>query len=305
MRKVPGAGNLAVRMNVETPHPPEPPPRRTGETPAHLGLKTAAYLWALHQGYRCAALEVGLPNSSYRADVAAYRPARRRVVEEDAVSLSKRSVVRDVLGTTAIFECKQSRADFLKDSRAAQSILAELAKLAERREVLERQLKIHYPRLQRGDSLFPEYQTADLEHLEHAPYRRVVKRMECLHRQLYGQTKFEKIRRQGIANLYYLVVRPGIVAPHEAPMGWGVLEVTMSGEGAEPVLTVQPILQDSWEHQRLGLLQRITQAAMRPMNREAGYVHPASLARPRLVELNGENTKGGEPLDLAAAPGEN
>ena len=296
-------------MNVETPLPPEPPPRRTGETMAHRGLKQAAYVWALHQGYRCAALEVNLPNSSYRADVAAYRPARRRVQEEDAASLSKRLVVRDVLGTTAVFECKQSRADFLKDSRAAQAIMAELARLADRREVLERQLKIHYPRLQRGDSLFPEYQTADLEHLEHAPYRQVVKRMECLHRQLYGQTKFEKIRRQGIANLYYLVVRPGIVAPHEAPLGWGILEVDFpavppaNGQPIpEPVLAVQPVLQESWEHQRLGLLQRITQAAMRPLNRETGYLHPATLPRPKLVEMGvGENAKGGEPVDTAAA----
>jgi hypothetical protein len=281
-------------MNAEMPATPDPSaapepaepvsaPRKAGETEAHLHLKRAAYCWALDQGYRCAAMEVSLPNSSYRADVAAYRPTRRRVEEQDPVSLARRLVVREVLGTTALFECKQSRADFLKDSRAAKVILAELEKLAERREALERQLKIHYPRLQRGDSLFPEYQTADLEHLEHAPYKRVVKRMERLQNQLYGQTKFEKIRRQGIANLFYLVVRPGLVEPHEVPQGWGLLEVAAE-EGRPPELVAQPVLQVSYDPQRLGLLQRITQAAMRPMNKECGYVHPASLERAKLVD---------------------
>lgn len=285
-------------MNMPSPESPTdcpapaPPParRRAGESAAHLALKRAAYLWALEQGYRCTAMEVSLPNSSYRADVAAYRPTRRRVPEPDPVGLTTRLVVRDVLGSTAIFECKQARSDFLKDSREHRAVSAELAQLATRRDALERQLKIHYPRLQRGDSLFPEYQTAELEHLEHKPYRRVVRRMEVLHRQLYEQTKFDKIRRQGIANLYYLVTMPGILQVHEVPTGWGLLEL-VPGEldpgtappneatpAADPLpalaLLTQPVFQESRDHQRLGLLQRITQAAMRLTSRDLGYVHP-------------------------------
>lgn len=267
-----------------------------GETAAHLRLKHAAYVWALHTGYRCAALEVSLANSSYRADVAAYRPVRRRVEELDTTGLNRRLIVRDVLGATALFECKQSRADFLKDSREARRILAELEKLSERRRTLELQLKVHYPRLQRGDSLFPEYQTADLEHLEHAGYRKVVRRMESLSNQLYGQTKFEKIRRQGIANLYYLVVAQGVLEPHEVPAGWGLLELVEDAPPAGVVealvapgpgelrCVAQPTWQESTEPQRLGMLQRITQAAMRPTNREVGYVHPAAIQRAALME---------------------
>ena len=43
------------------------------ETAAHHHLKHLAGLWARQHGYSAVATEVQLPNSSFRADVAAYR----------------------------------------------------------------------------------------------------------------------------------------------------------------------------------------------------------------------------------------
>ena len=69
-----------------------------GETQAHAELKRLALTWAQANGFVVCAGEVRVPKSGYRADVAACsRGASRR---------------------TAVFECKQARADLLKDAHA-------------------------------------------------------------------------------------------------------------------------------------------------------------------------------------------
>ena len=55
---------------------PAAPPLRQGETAAHLLLKRLALFWAQKQGYHSCAFEVSLPNSRYRADLAAYMPSK-------------------------------------------------------------------------------------------------------------------------------------------------------------------------------------------------------------------------------------
>ena len=118
-------------------------------------------------GYHACAFEVSLPNGRYRADLAAYMPVARRVWMADHGPLKTgRLVSRQSLGTTAIFECKQARSDFLKDSRSAQETADQLRELFERRVVLERQLKVHYPSLRNGDSLFQDYEGADFSTLQ-------------------------------------------------------------------------------------------------------------------------------------------
>lgn len=49
--------------------------------------------------------------------------------------------------------------------------------LTERRLTLERLLKIHYPSLRHGDSLWPEYETGAFHEAEHASCRNVVKEL--------------------------------------------------------------------------------------------------------------------------------
>jgi hypothetical protein len=197
--------------------------RRGSESARHLLLKKAAFFWAQKEGYQAVGTEITLPNCRYRADVAAYRSKRVRREEWDPQSRANKLVRRGVIGQTAVFECKQARADFLKDSQSTRRGLENLKKLHDRRETLERNLMVHYPSLRNGDSLFPEFESADLDRLEHEGYRKVLKQIATLQTSVYEKTKFEKMRRWTCANLFYIVVPEGLIEPHELPPGWGLL----------------------------------------------------------------------------------
>ena len=78
------------------------------------------------------------------------------------------------VGLTAIFECKASRPDYLRDCRSVCAITERLAALAARKARHEETLKIHYPSIRNGDSLFAEYETLNFERLGYGIYQRVL-----------------------------------------------------------------------------------------------------------------------------------
>ncbi|HEX8897847.1 MAG TPA: hypothetical protein VF751_04055, partial [Chthoniobacterales bacterium] len=143
------------------------------ETEAHLRLKRLALLWAQANGYSACAAEVSLPQCRYRADVAAYRSR----VREQTV--------------TAIFECKQALPDLRRDNCETATTRERLRSHRRRREILEKHLRVHYPTLRTGDSLFAEYDSHDFDAIGHRGYRRVLRESAALENRLYGGTKFE------------------------------------------------------------------------------------------------------------------
>ena len=88
---------------------------------------------------------------------------------------------RETTGVTAIFECKQARAGSApgqlpqRRQRANGSV-----SVSRRREVLEKHLRIHYPTLRTGDSLFPEYDSHDFAAIGHRGYGRVLREFAAL-----------------------------------------------------------------------------------------------------------------------------
>ena len=242
-----------------------------GESPAHLELKRLALIWAQANSYPIAACEVSLPNLRCRIDVAAYRPASGRIVRQDPRRGSNRAFAVAALGLSAIFECKASRADLVRDCRNSARLIARIKELSQERSELERQLKILCPSLLKGDSLWPEYETAAFERSDHPPYLKVVKALATLSRQLHGQTKMENLFKWNAANLHYLVVESGLVADHEIPIGWGLLV----RDGQRLDLRVRPELRDIPEETRLGFLHRVAAAGTKATNREAGANYAA------------------------------
>jgi hypothetical protein len=234
-----------------------------GESPAHRNLKRLTLAWAQQQGYTICGAEIRLPHSSYRADVVGYRPELRKQ-PLPVGGRPERMVLQPVVGTTAIFECKQSRSDFLKDSYVAAETAVKLKALDTRRQELERIMKFHDPSLRKGESLFAEYDAVDGSHPDRKTYKRVVREIEQLQSRLFAKTKFDKVRRYASANLCYLVVEPGVIEQEEVPPGWGVL--VRQDDALR--LDRRPVLHEVGEPTRLALLQRIALSSTHRVNRD-------------------------------------
>ncbi len=246
----------------------------SSETENHSRLKALALAWAQTNGFAIAATEVRVPKSGYRADVAAI--ARSRAAGD--------------VGRTAVFECKQSRADLLKDAHAEEATRARLAELAARRRGLEELLAVHRPDLRRGEALWAEYDSWDFSGLEHRAYRGVLDELETVQRRVLRGTKFSKMFRYRCADFLYLVVEDDIFAEAEIPAGWGLL--VRAGE--ELRLGRAPADLNAVTAQRLALLESIAAAATRVVNRVAGVVLPPPAWAEAREDTGGEEPDGGE-----------
>jgi len=221
---------------------------RRGETDSHVRLKRRALLWAQANGYSACAAEVSLPQCRYRADVAAYRPQKGQP------------------GVTAIFECKQARADLRRDNCRGDATRERLRSVSRRRQVLEKHLRIHYPTLRTGDSLFPEYDSHDFSAIGHHGYSRVLREFTALHNRLNGGRKFECLTRYRCANLFFLILPNDLFCESEVPLGWGALV-----EANDTLALVRkPIWHDNSAETRFRFLQRIATAGTRQINRTFG-----------------------------------
>lgn len=216
------------------------------ETLVHARLKRLTLLWAQAQGYSACALEVSLPHCRYRADVAAYRPKPSGV------------------GLTAIFECKQALPDLRRDNCCSAAVRARLEAVYHRRQILEKNLRVHYPNLRIADSLFPEFDSHDFAAIEHRGYARVLRALTVLQNRLFDCTKFEKLLRYRCANLFFLVLPNELFEETEIPVGWGAL---VESDGAIS-LARKPIRYENAPENRLCFLQRIAAAGTRVLNRQ-------------------------------------
>jgi len=217
-----------------------------GETARHSRLKRLAFLWAQAHGYSACAMEVTLPQCRYRADVAAYRPQPKKI------------------GSTAIFECKQALCDLRRDNCHSNTARERLEALCHRRQILETRLRVHYPNLRNGDSLFPEFDSHDFTAIRHRGYARVLCELKAQQNRLYDCTKFDKLIRYRCANLYLLVLPMELFRDSEVPVGWGAL---VESDGAFTLMR-RPVWQETTPENRIRFLQRIAAAGTRAFNRQ-------------------------------------
>lgn len=217
-----------------------------GESAAHNRLKRHAFLWAQAQGYSACGLEVRLPRCRYRADVAAYRPDRAGA------------------GSTAIFECKQALPDLRRDNRDSEATRKRLETVWQRRQTLEKHLRVHFPNLRITDSLFPEFDSHDFGAINHRGYERVLRELSALQNRLFDCTKFETLIRYRCANLFYLVLPGELFRESEIPIGWGALVES----GGALTLARKPVRYDNTPETRLCFLHRIAATGTRSFNRQ-------------------------------------
>jgi hypothetical protein len=243
------------------------PAPSASESAAHLRLKQLTLVWAQANGYSIAGAEVSMPNLRARLDVAAYRPGRV-ATEQALVDGRKRKGSIAAVGLTAVFECKVSRPDYLRDSRALEATRERLGQLAVRKARHEETLRLNYPSIRNGDSLFQEYETLNFERPGCEFYLGLLAQIRKLSARLHANTKFEKLAKWQAANLYYVVAEPELFRPHELPAGWGLL----LREGDALTVAVRPVLHAIEDHRRLALLHRIATAGTRATNAAHGIV---------------------------------
>ena len=192
-----------------------------GESRGHRALKRHALAWARERNLVLAACEVRVPRSPYRADVVA---ATRGVATGE--------------GAVALFECKQSRADFLRDESDEPDLRRTALAVADRLRALREAIGGHRPDLRRGVGLFPEWDDVDVRGLRHETLERLEREVQCLQRRLIHRVKFARLLRYNAADHLYLVTAPGIVDAGEVPDGWGWLEASSTNDTLH--LRVQP-----------------------------------------------------------------
>lgn len=236
---------------------------RRGETETHVRLKRLALTWAQANGYSACAAEVTLPKCRYRADVAGYRLQRGQP------------------GVTAIFECKQALADLRRDNCRSDATRERLRSVSRRRAVLEKHLRIHYPTLRTGDSLFPEYDSHDFDTIEHHGYTCVLREFTALQKHLNGGTKFERLVRYRCANLFFLVLPNELFCESEVPIGWGALVESHDSLA----LVRKPTWYDNGVETRFQFLQRIASAGTRQFNRALGITREEIAAATRSASI--------------------
>src|SRR5206468_11038211 len=211
------------------------------------------------QGYSACAMEVSLPNCRYRADVAAYRLAPRKI------------------GSIAIFECKQALCDLRRDNCQSEAAWQRLETISQRRQILEQRLRTHYPNLRNGDSLFPEFDLPDFTAVGHRGYARLLLELRALHNRLYDCTKFDRLLRYRCANLYFLVLPEDLFRDSEIPVSWGVL---VEADGA-PKLVRKPSWHETTAECHVRLLHRLAIAGTRVTDRQLQITFAEIVARSR------------------------
>ena len=213
----------------------------TAEGAAHRELKLLTVAWARANRLALTGTEIRLPRSSYRADVAAATP---RQLGAQAV--------------TAVFECKTSRADFLRDAAGEDATRKKVEALTARLDALNRLIGEHRPDLRRGEELFPEFDCIDLRGNRHATHAVLTKTLRAAQVALYEGTKFAKLARWRAANFLYLVVETtDLASDHEIPAGWGLLV----REGGELRCRRSPVRHEIRLEDRIALLERLAARA--------------------------------------------
>ena len=213
------------------------------ETHTHLQLKRLAHAWLLREGFQAAAPEVRTPIMRYRADVAGHidaephpdhdhtgeatgdqRGAQRILPFDPSARADSRR--RRCEPRTILIECKQARADFLRDTARSDALIDRRARLIEKKHALERDfIPKAEPSLRRGgEFLFSDMERWDFSRARSPAYRALIADIESIDRALYNQTKFFWMAQYRMADRLFLFAPRAMIKPRELPDAWGLIE---------------------------------------------------------------------------------
>lgn len=272
------------------------------ESARHQRLKALSLAFLRSAGCVALATEVRCPASRYRADAAGFAdPLVRGRAVEPAAPL--RAPGRP---TTVIVECKQSRADFLKDSRGLESLMARRRELdARRREMENRLIRASEPHLlASGTMLFPEMETWDFAASRSPTYRAIQRDLRRLDGQIHGDTKFWTIAHYSLADVLLIAAPRGMIRTRELPPGWGLIDVPPEWLDAPPedgLYTESLAFRVRAPHRAAAAPTRLTREVHRiRLLRNIAVAACNAAAPPRLVTRVSVAAPNGQPPTRAA-----
>lgn len=181
-------------------------------------------------GCSAAACEVRCPIARHRVDAAGYwdplpRTSARGIPADRHTPHA--SLTRGSSPRTVIVECKQSRADFVRDGPRLHALIQRRDHLhAVRRALEDRILKVCEPELRRsGTALFPELEEWNFAESRVESYRTIVRELALLDRRIHGSSKFFLLAHYRLADALLIAAPTGMLAPADVPRGWGLVEV--------------------------------------------------------------------------------
>jgi len=95
--------------------------------------------------------------------------------------------------------------------------------MRDEKERIEGEIRVNEPELASKDDLFGEFRSWDYASSKNPAYRKLRSKLEKLQHSLYQGSRLERIRRAAVADLCYLAVPAGLVAPDEIEAGWGLV----------------------------------------------------------------------------------
>ncbi len=199
------------------------------ETRTHCRLANVAVRLLIAEGFTAAAREVLCPIARFRVDVAGYLGGRRTIGSRaGSLRIATPEFRHDgkPCPQTIVVECKQSRADFLRDAASHERLFRMREAVRTRMAQLEERLvKPREPHLRRtGQYLFSELEAWEFFRSRSLGYQRAAARMRAIELRLYGHVKFWTMRRYLLASHMYILAPAGLIRSRELPSGWGLLE---------------------------------------------------------------------------------
>ena len=129
---------------------------------------------------------------------------------------------REVARTAAVVFFDQPDNCFC-DCVDQKALLEAIHNLRDEKEKLEAEIRATEPELASANDLFSEFRSWDYASSRNPAYQKLRRKLEKLQHTLHQGSRLEHIRRAGAADLCYLAVPAGLIAPDEIAAGWGLV----------------------------------------------------------------------------------
>lgn len=147
---------------------------------------------------------------------------RKHVVDCAAFWVQNGKKGQVYISSTAVVDVIMDPADALAGEK---KILPLLAEAENELEEIRKRLQKEEPFLKENDSLFAEEEKWDFSRTKDPAYHAIVSRIAELKKSLYSGTRFDKLRKSGIVEKYYIAVPENLLQRSDIAEEWGLVYI--------------------------------------------------------------------------------